>query len=174
MFVPRHRSAIRNRQRTAIRNGRNTLRQHGIESFTLFLERSLTRESSNECKRAKVKCMKLEYDEKYQCCTTMKVLYLIVPSTFQSAKDKTKKGKNQEWTRKLGSVIKIAQVLIRLKSVLNAAERRHQQLATADLESHKHNEHFHRKIDTSICQQRYTDSNITLTSEPYLFSDCRS
>ena len=45
---------------------------------------------SNECKRAKVKCIRLEEDDKCQRCNTMKVSCLIVPTAIQSAKDRDK------------------------------------------------------------------------------------
>ncbi len=46
--------------------------------------------SSNECKRCKVKCIRLEDNIDCQRCSTMNVACVIVPTATQNAKEKEK------------------------------------------------------------------------------------
>ena len=45
---------------------------------------------SNDCKRAKVRCIQLDDNPKCQRCTTMNVACVVVPTAAQTAKEKQK------------------------------------------------------------------------------------
>lgn len=45
---------------------------------------------SNECKRCKVKCIRLDNDVKCQRCTTMSVACIVIPTASQLGKEKDK------------------------------------------------------------------------------------
>jgi hypothetical protein len=49
---------------------------------------------SNECKRCKIKCIRLDGDADCQRCTTVQVACVVVPTAAQSAKETNKEGLN--------------------------------------------------------------------------------
>lgn len=60
-----------------------------VGNLDQFATHSLTSES-NECKRCKVKCIRLNDDDDCQRCSSMKVACIVVPTATQSAKEKDK------------------------------------------------------------------------------------
>lgn len=86
---PTHRkSGLPRKWRRTGGNGPSILPQHGTWSYSRPSNWLLTSCTSNECKRAKVKCIMIENNATCQRCTTMKSSCVVIPTAMQSAKDK--------------------------------------------------------------------------------------
>lgn len=66
---------------------------YAIRNKTIYLTANSL---SNECKRCKVKCIRLDDNANCQRCSTMNVACIVVPTATQTAKEKDK-GKEKSY-----------------------------------------------------------------------------
>lgn len=84
-----HKNGLRQmRPRARVRNAQSIRLRHGMRNRSHSL-RFLTT-TSNECKRCKVKCIRIDDSVDCQRCSTMKVACIVVPTATQTAKEKDK------------------------------------------------------------------------------------
>lgn len=76
----------RTHQKARVQNAENIPPQHGMRNDCRSLHVLTT--ASNECKRCKVKCVRLDDSADCQRCSTMKVICIVVPTAIQTAKEK--------------------------------------------------------------------------------------
>lgn len=86
--VRRRKGLRRTRLKVRVRSARNIRPQHGMHNQCQDM--NLLTTISNECKRCKVKCIRLDDNADCQRCSTMKVTCIIVPTATQTAKEKDK------------------------------------------------------------------------------------
>lgn len=84
-----HKNGLRQmRPRARVPNAQSIHPRHGMRNrgYSLCFLTTI----SNECKRCKVKCIRLDDSVDCQRCSTMKVTCIVVPTATQTAKEKDK------------------------------------------------------------------------------------
>lgn len=85
--IPRRKGLRRMHPRQRARSARNIHLQRGMYEKTASALPSLT-SKSNECKRCKVKCIRVGDNIDCQRCSNAKVACIVIPTATQSAKEK--------------------------------------------------------------------------------------